>query len=58
MLKKISCHNKKHKHFKKEGQKKMMDQLTPEELDLLAMQMSWSYGMLPPCYLPYEFWHF
>ena len=31
--------------------------LTPEQLQELAMEMSWGYGMLPPCGFPEGIWH-
>ena len=32
--------------------------LTPEEMNLISMQMSWGCGMLSPLYFPYGFWYY
>ena len=54
MFKKKVHSHKKDKNLKKAEQGNLSKTLTSEELNEIAMQMSWSYGMIP---FPYGFWY-
>ena len=51
-------HSKKQdKHGEQSQDARKNPGLSSEELHELALEMSWGYGMLPPCGFPEGIWH-
>ena len=48
---------KQENHRKQSPEESRSQGLSAEELHELAMEMSWGYGMLPPCGFSEEIWH-
>ena len=51
-------HRKKQKNYNELPREESKNQgLSAEQLHELTMEMSWGYGMLPPCGFSEEIWH-